>query len=144
MVWGVRIEGIDIDGIAIEVGWSDTRLAGGGDAPFDSVEGRAAASGFASSLDSSSLAGCAASETFESMLVLLVSGPAAGLGNAGLSGRERASEEGRGLSARWVTARASRSCSREFGRLRDGFRDTPILYVSLTFWYPSPEGMFLP
>jgi hypothetical protein len=122
------MEGIDINGIAIDVGCSDTTDAGGADDAVDSVEGRAAASAVVfSALASSSFAVGAASETFESMLVLLVSVIAAGLGNAGLSGREGASEDGRGLFSRCVTALASRSCSREFGRLREEFRDAPNL-----------------
>lgn len=124
VAWGVTIEGMDMDGIAIAGGCSDTTDVAGGEVGVESVDGRAAGSTFCSStvVSSSFAPGSAAdvaSDNFESILDLPVSVTAAGLRNAGLSGREGASDEALGLSARLLTALASRSCSLEFGRLRD-------------------------
>ena len=140
----MKIEGIDIEGMANEAGWSDTTEVAGGEASGESVDGRGEASVLVSSALGPSFllsraASMAGSDTLESMLVLPVSAATPGLRTAGLSGREGRSDEAldSGLSTvPLVTAFASRSCNREFGLLRDAFRGRPELVVSLISQQP--------
>lgn len=123
------MEGMGIDGTVMGLGCSATA---GGDTGVESIDGRVLGSDFVScALISPSLGAGIDSDALESMLVLLVSAVAAVFRTAGLSGREGASEEVFGLSARCFTALASRSCSLEFGLLLcDEVRDTPGFRVS--------------
>jgi hypothetical protein len=136
-VWGVRIDGIDMVGIGVAVGCSETsrgdRIGGVCFGAGASIEGRGETSGGLVSAFAapSSFSGCGSSITgsdgFTSTLDIASS---TALGafvacSAGLSGREPKSDEAleSGLSAPLFTAFARRSCSREFGLLRDELRD---------------------
>lgn len=141
------MDGIDIIGTGIDAGCSASIGVLGGDttgvdavAADTSVEGLGETSSTVSSvaLVLSSLAArvssALGSEVFESMLDRPVSATAAmaGLRNTGLSGRDPRSDEGldSALSVPLFTALARRSCSREFGLLREEFRDAPVLLAS--------------
>lgn len=130
-------DGMDMD-MGIDMGCSAIRGEASGDTTGGDVaraggsrEGCVDSSTLVSSVvvASSSLAGAASaagSEAFESMLVLPVSAPAVTARRAGLSGREPRSDEAldSDLSVPLLTALARRSCKRELGRLREGFRET--------------------
>ena len=120
-------------------GCSETRGVAGGDVTAGEATGATASletfSG-SSCCVSSSLVGSAstaagvasaASDAFESMLVLPVSAAAVtpGLRSAGLSGRDPRSDDVLEFSVPFVTAFANRSCNLEFGLLRDELRDRP-------------------
>lgn len=119
------MDGMDMVGMGVEAGWSTITGAAASRAGC-AGSGTAMSSGLEGPCWSGSEAGAVGSSAFESMLVRDVS--AAGgreVGNAGLSGREPRSDEGRESerSVALLTALARRSCSREFGLLRDGFRE---------------------
>ena len=111
-------------GAGVEAGWSTITGAAASPAGCGGSE-TVVSSALEPPCWSGSEAGAMGSEAFESMLVRDVSAGGTEVRNAGLSGREPRSDEGRESerSLALLTALARRSWSREFGLLRDGFRE---------------------
>ena len=132
-VLGVTMDGMEMVGIRVAGGCSDKRgVAGEVIGAASSTDSRVGSSFFASSTSACSplvtvVDVSAGSETFESMLIFPVSAAVVmpGLRSAGLSGRDPRSEDVLEFSVPLVTAFAKRSCSLEFGLLRDELRDNP-------------------
>lgn len=145
--FGAAMEGMDMD-TGVHVGCSETSGVVGGDMTGASVEGRGEGAGCSCLAESplsraglavgggaglsggggAGLAGGGGAGLSGGGSAGLAGGGSAGLsggGRAGLSGREPKSDEAleSDLSAPLFTAFASRSCSLEFGRLREALRD---------------------
>lgn len=118
------IDGMNMVGAGVEAGWSTITGAAASPAGCGGSE-TVVSSALEPPCWSGSEAGAMGSEAFESMLVRDVSAGGTEVRNAGLSGREPRSDEGRESerSLALLTALARRSWSREFGLLRDGFRE---------------------